>query len=30
MQFSHYDETPKSVSEQIIEKYKGKKEAVTA
>ena len=30
MQFSHYDETPKSVSEQIIEKFKGKKEAVTA
>lgn len=24
MQFSHYDETPKSVSEQIIEKVKGK------
>ncbi|MCB0727943.1 MAG: elongation factor G [Ignavibacteria bacterium] len=24
MQFSHYDETPKSVSEQIIEKIKGK------
>jgi len=29
MQFSHYDETPKSISEQIIEKVKGK-EAVTA
>lgn len=28
MQFSHYDEVPKSVSEQIIEKYKGSKEAV--
>ena len=24
MQFSHYDETPKSISEQIIEKVKGK------
>ena len=24
MQFSHYDEAPKSVSEQIIEKVKGK------
>lgn len=24
MQFSHYDETPKSISEQIIEKIKGK------
>ena len=24
MQFDHYDETPKSVSEQIIEKVKGK------
>jgi elongation factor G len=29
MQFSHYDETPKSISEQIIEKIKGK-ETVTA
>jgi len=29
MQFSHYDETPKSISDQIIEKVKGK-EAVTA
>ena len=29
MQFSHYDETPKSISEQIIEKVKGK-DAVTA
>jgi elongation factor G len=29
MQFSHYDETPKSISEQIIEKVKGK-EAVSA
>ena len=29
MQFSHYDETPKSISEQIIEKIKGK-EAVNA
>lgn len=29
MQFSHYDETPKSISEQIIEKVKGK-EAVNA
>ena len=29
MQFSHYDETPKSISEHIIEKVKGK-EAVTA
>lgn len=28
MQFSHYDETPKSISEQIIEKVKGK-ESVT-
>jgi elongation factor G len=24
MQFDHYDETPKSISEQIIEKVKGK------
>ena len=24
MQFDHYDETPRSVSEQIIEKVKGK------
>ena len=29
MEFSHYDETPKSVAEQIIEKVKGK-EAATA
>ncbi len=29
MQFSHYDETPKSISQQIIEKVKGK-EAVPA
>ena len=29
MQFAHYDETPKSISEQIIEKVKGK-EAVNA
>jgi len=29
MEFSHYEEVPKSISEQIIEKYKGK-EAVTA
>jgi len=24
MEFSHYEEVPKSISEQIIEKYKGK------
>ena len=24
MQFAHYDETPKSITEQIIEKVKGK------
>jgi elongation factor G len=24
MQFSHYDEVPRSISEQIIEKVKGK------
>jgi elongation factor G len=24
MQFSHYDETPKSITEEIIEKVKGK------
>jgi elongation factor G len=29
MELSHYDEVPKSVAEQIIEKVKGK-EAVTA
>jgi elongation factor G len=29
MELSHYDETPKSVSDQIIEKLKGK-ETVTA
>jgi len=29
MELDHYDETPKSVTDQIIEKVKGK-EAVTA
>jgi elongation factor G len=29
MEFSHYEEVPKSISDQIIEKFKGK-EAVTA
>jgi translation elongation factor EF-G len=29
MEFSHYEEVPKSIADQIIEKYKGK-EAVTA
>jgi elongation factor G len=29
MQFSHYDEVPRSISEQIIEKVKGK-DLVTA
>jgi len=29
MQFSHYDEAPKSIADQIVEKFKGK-EAVNA
>jgi elongation factor G len=24
MEFSHYEDVPKSISEQIVEKYKGK------
>lgn len=30
MEFAHYDEVPRSISDQIIEKFKGKREAVTA